>query len=378
MTAMNRLLTADYRDGRVRIGGKSYPAGTYAVHLLNQFYKNDTAARIRVFMDYNWRLQAALEVGFLPIDDFQKAGTEMLHIFRALPWLKPFDTWDMEAEKDRVRNLFCEENSRQLLEYFHRRAKVMALGENEAQLHLLPREYDQQFFKETAALLAEVETTLRFYDTLSGDANKAFHQLSAFVCRADEADRLDEAHLLPIALEELGAAPFPVKTEYVPYQKTAKSKTSVVARRLYFESYYSFILTDFYEGLHYGHYPRRCEICRIYFLMTSARRQQYCSGMAPYALRGKKVSCRQYAAAMKRKELAENDPIVDLYTRRCNAIRSEKSRGAITASFAVAAIDLARDNKFRAISDPEYANTQYAEDMARENLYMQTDKQLNH
>ena len=43
------FLIAVYRDGRVHIGGKSYPAGTFAVHLLNQYYKDDTAARIAVF-----------------------------------------------------------------------------------------------------------------------------------------------------------------------------------------------------------------------------------------------------------------------------------------------------------------------------------------
>ena len=42
------FLTAVYRDGRVHIGGKSYPAGTFAVQLLNQYYKDDTAARIAV------------------------------------------------------------------------------------------------------------------------------------------------------------------------------------------------------------------------------------------------------------------------------------------------------------------------------------------
>ena len=40
------FLTAVYRDGRVHIGGKSYPAGTFAVQLLNLYYKDDTAARI--------------------------------------------------------------------------------------------------------------------------------------------------------------------------------------------------------------------------------------------------------------------------------------------------------------------------------------------
>ena len=43
---------AVYRDGRVHIGNKSYAAGVYAVHLLNQYYKNDTAARIAVYKQY--------------------------------------------------------------------------------------------------------------------------------------------------------------------------------------------------------------------------------------------------------------------------------------------------------------------------------------
>ena len=44
--------TAVYRDGRVHIANKSYAAGVYAVHLLNQYYKNDTAARIAVYKQY--------------------------------------------------------------------------------------------------------------------------------------------------------------------------------------------------------------------------------------------------------------------------------------------------------------------------------------
>ena len=85
-------------------------------------------------------------------------------------------------------------------------------------------------------------------------------------------------------------------------RKTAKSKTMVTARRMFFDNYYSFVLTDFFEGLHYGHYPRRCPICKRYFLMTSARRQMYCNGTAPFTLKGKPITCRKYAARMKEKE----------------------------------------------------------------------------
>ena len=211
---------------------------------------------------------------------------------------------------------------------------------------------------------------------LSDDIRNAFQNLKTFTTRVDDADRLDEEHLLPIALEVFGSVPFPVTTEYVPIKKTSKSTTATLARRLYFDSYYSFVVTDFFEGLHHGHYPRQCGICSKYFLMTSARRQQYCNGIAPYEVRGRKTTCRKYAASINRKELAAADPVVDIYNRRCSAIRTEKGRGTITETFAAMATELAREYKFKALQNSDYASGQYALDMSRERLYAETDKRL--
>jgi len=370
------FFSADYRDGRVHIGGKSYPAGTFATHLLNQFYENDTAARIGVFTTDNWQLENMLRIGYINISDFVKAGERMLNIFTALPWLKPFDMLGTNDERNRVADLFSEENSEVINEYFSRRAKVSDMDTAQTIFHQLPKEYDKEFFSKAEALLKEVNTTLNFYDTLSDDIRNAFHNLRTFTTRVDDADRLDEEHLLPIALEVFGSVPFPVTTEYVPIKKTSKSTTATLARRLYFDSYYSFVVTDFFEGLHHGHYPRQCGICNKYFLMTSARRQQYCNGTAPYEVRGKKVTCRKYAASINRKELAAADPVVDIYNRRCSAIRTEKSRGTITDTFAKVATNLAKEYKFKALQNSDYANKQYALDMSREKLYTETDKRL--
>ena len=57
------FFSADYRDGRVHLGGKSYPAGTFATHLLNQYYTNDTAARISVYKQHGWNVAEQLSVG---------------------------------------------------------------------------------------------------------------------------------------------------------------------------------------------------------------------------------------------------------------------------------------------------------------------------
>ena len=370
------FFSADYRDGRVRIGNKTYPAGHYCIHLLNQYYRDNTAARISVFTNRNWQLQEQLKAGYLNTGDFTKAGEEICNIFHVLPWLKPFDLLDIKAERNRIEELFTNRNAEILTSYFQRKAAVGNMDDGQVLLHLLPPEYDKAFFEQAEGLLGEVRRTLQFYDRIGADIRKVHTQMVRFVGCADEAERLDEAHLLPIAMEIFGKLPLPVTTEYVPYKKNVKSKSEVVARRLFFDSYYSFIITDFFEGLHYGHYPRQCEICESYFLMTSARRQRYCTGMSPYTFRGKKISCKQYAASINRKELAAADPVVDIYNRRCGAIRSEKSRGSITEALAAKAKELALEYKLHAQENPVYAATQYPKDMTREALYAEASKHL--
>ena len=373
---MNPFLTADYRDGRVRIGSKTYAAGAYAVHLLNQYYRNDTAARLSVYKQHGWNAAEQIAAGYLKETDFISAGTEIGLILDTLPMLKPFDQFNIDGERNRISDLFSENNAKQIADFFHRRSIVESKSQIELDLDLLPPEYDKKFFKDANMLISDITDTLAFYNAVFDDMREAFIKLQNFVTRIDEADRFDEAHLLPIALEIFGQAPFPVNTEYVSIKKNAKSKAYTLARRLYFDSYYSFIITDFFEGLHHGHYPRRCGICKKYFLMTSARRQQYCNGFSPYEVRGKKTTCRKYAASINRKELAAADPVVDIYNRRCAAIRTEKGRKTITEEFAKAAQMLAKEYKLKAQQDAAYAGRQYAIDMSRERLYAETDKRL--
>lgn len=372
MDTFNRFLTADYRDGRVRIGSKSYSAGIYANHLLNQFYKNDTALRLSVYKQHGWNVVQQLELGYLKESDFTAAGQEILYILDTLPKLKPFNTLNITAERKRVTALFTESTAQSILDFFSIRSEISNRDEGQIIFNIFPNNYNRERYETVNATITEVQNTLSFYNRISMDMQKAFARLTEFVERIDEADRFDEAHLLPIALEIFEETAYPLNAQYVSYKKNAKSQFSTVALRLYFDSYYSFVLTDFFEGLHYGHYPRKCEICGKYFLMTSARRQKYCTGTAPYEVRGKKVSCRNYAASIQRKELAAADPIIDIYTRRCNAVRSEKSRGTITEDFAKAAIALAKEYKHKAQNDDVYAKKQYLIDMNRNNLYTAT------
>ena len=370
------FFNADYRDGRVHIGGKAYPAGTFATHLLNQYYENDTAARIAVFKQNILAVQRELEQGYINPADFAKCSEEISVILKTLSTLQPFSMLQINDERNRIVTLFTKDNAERIADYLRRRARVADIDIGSIALGAVPKEYDKGLFAVAEVLLSDINKTLSFYDTVSEDMRKAFEQLLEFVSRVDEAIRFDEAHLLPIAMEVFGQAPFPVKTKYVSIRKTRNSKPCVTARRLYFESYYSFIITDFFEGLHYGHYPRQCPICKKYFLMQSAARQKYCSEYAPFKLKGKPITCRKYAARTNRKELVAGNPVIRLYKNRCSAIRNEQKRGTVTPEFAAAAKALAKSRMQLAKQNPEYANGQYISDMSREKLYSDTDMQM--
>lgn len=360
---------ADYRDGRVYAGGKVYAAGLFATHLLNRFYLNDTAARIAVFSDeVNFNITSQLENGYLNISEFANTGRNVLEALKSLPKLHPFDTLDNSAITDCVTNIFTEANGERICAYFSEKAKVSMLPQDEVAVGTAYR-YAERIDKEAGVLIHDAITILQFFNNVSADLISAHDKLTTFVKRIDEAERFDEKHLLPIALEVFKQIPFPLTTEYISLKKNKASSGETVARRLTFDRYIAFVLTDFFEGLHHGHYPRQCGICKKYFLMQSARRQQYCMGIAPEQIRGQNVTCRRYAASVKRKEKAENDPISAIFTNRCSAIRTEVKRGTIPAEIGEAAKALALEHKKTALMDDDYAKKQYKKDMSREKLY---------
>ena len=375
---ISSFFTADYRDGRVIFGGKSYPAGVFATHLLNQFYINDTAARIAVFRDdLNYHILTQLKNGYLNITEFVKTGANTLEALKALPKLRPFDGLNTDEIRNTVEMLFTEQVGQAICGYFADKAKLSLLSQNEIAAGTADRMKTATDFSVIESNITEIKSILLFFNTLADDLIIAHGNLLNFCNRIDEVERLDEAHLLPLALEIFGDHHFSLSGRYISVMKNAKSVTGTVAKRLNFDSYYSFILTDFFEGLHYGHYPRKCEICGKYFLMQSARRQKYCSyGIAPELYRGKKITCRKYAAVLNRKEKAENDPIVTIYNRRCGAIRTEVGRCKISKAFGEAAKHLAKEHKLRALADDQYAKTQYKKDMSREALYVEVDRNL--
>ena len=65
--------TASYRDGRVYLGGKGKEAGYYAAQLMNEYDKDEFAARLAVFRMENWNTVGQLRKGYINASTYMKA-----------------------------------------------------------------------------------------------------------------------------------------------------------------------------------------------------------------------------------------------------------------------------------------------------------------
>lgn len=368
------LITVSYQDDLVFSQGQSFPSGSLLVQLLNCFQEYDTNREILGYIPRLSHLQYEMEHSRCQSMVFENARLAIISILEYLPMLPSFSALEIEDERTYINDLFSESTRLEILSYFENKTELARLRSirreeiDDVRHYATYNDQEQQY--------EQVLKILEFYQFLDMDIRTADEKIREFVQKLPTLPRLDEKHMLPAAIEILGSRPFQIAVAYVPILKTSRSKNTTIARQVHFDNLMSFILTDFYEGLHHGYYPQLCPICGKFFLMTSARRQVYCDGMSPYEIRGKRLSCRKYAAAIGRKERAENDPVTDIYNRRCSAIRVEKGRKTITPEFAEAVIKLANEHKLKALQDESYAQQQYGQDMTREKLYADAEERL--
>lgn len=147
-----------------------------------------------------------------------------------------------------------------------------------------------------------------------------------------------------------------VSVEYVPEEKG-------IVRRMHYASFPSMFRSNLYEALAVGNAPRRCPICQKFFLTTNARRQKYCTGMAPDEYDG--MTCVQVGNRQGRvfRELAKDDPITILYHRSVDTLDKRVERGTLNKNLVAKAKQIARDCRDIAIVDADYANEEYLTDM---------------
>jgi hypothetical protein len=152
-----------------------------------------------------------------------------------------------------------------------------------------------------------------------------------------------------------------VSVEYLPGSKG-------LVRRMHYASFPSMFRSNLYEALAAGNAPKRCPICKRFFLTTNARRQKYCTGYAPEEYGG--LTCVQVGNRMGReaREKAENHPVIVLWHQTVNTIDKRVERGTLEKEIATKAKVRAKDLKDAALADNDYANGEYKNDMNPDTL----------
>ena len=152
-----------------------------------------------------------------------------------------------------------------------------------------------------------------------------------------------------------------VSVEYLPGAKS-------LVRRMHYASFPSMFRSNLYEALAVGNAPKRCPICKKFFLTTNARRQKYCTGYAPEEYGG--LTCVQVGNRMGReaREKAENCPAIVQYHQAVNALDKRAERGTLERKIATRAKNHAKELVSGAIVDADYANGKSKKDMTPDAL----------
>jgi hypothetical protein len=137
---------------------------------------------------------------------------------------------------------------------------------------------------------------------------------------------------------------------------------------MHYASFPSMFRSNLYEALAVGNAPKRCPICKRFFLTTNARRQKYCTGYAPEEYGG--LTCVQVGNRMGReeREKAGNRPAIVQYHQAVNALDKRVERGTLERETGARAKAHAKELVSGAIVDADYANGKYKEDMTPDAL----------
>jgi hypothetical protein len=380
--------SADFRDDKVTIGGETFLSGFLFVNAMNEYWQpyggNDDenfeiAQKLLVMKSGAKVARDEFALGYLYPPHAEKLYDEILYKINTVAKAKPFCFLDLDAERERCKQLFSEENVAEICAYLKKRAMFNYEDSPGWANHPLPQQTDIDEFRRSQALLDDYLSTMTFYEEIGQGMDNAHETGKAFVAALEQPIKRTESNLMAIALDCIehyrpsGFTEFErvmrVQTEYVPVPKKKKQGDYEIGRRMTFERFGDFLFADFFEGLHAGHYPLHCGVCKRYFLQTTAHRRKYCDGYAPNDPKGR--SCEASAARSNRlaKEYAADHHVKQIYNRRRGTINKHLERGKISEEQAIIAKRYIEDLLDRAIADNEYFLNGYEADMEMEAVY---------
>ena len=352
----------DIVDDHFMMGGKKYILGQFMADVANlsaEYIKGLLRLSIRLFQNYS-EIQVA--GGYIK-DSFIKAKEQANEILNYIQDTAPFCYYNIDQARVLLDKYFCDSSY---------------------------EKYDSLNTTEDISLLDDANQLLKSICYIANDIANFNHAIINFTefIMSSESRKKDSLAIDAFVFfssekfmkffEEANAIPYMAGVNLRPWVTQVpvaipdfETESVTIARRLYFTRFMDFLITELFEALSHGHYLWRCGVCGKYFLMTSARRQLYCSDVNEnYG-----VPC-SYAAGHPdvinkklKKESKKNSPVYDLWQKRYNSIRKDKSLGKcneVIYTEAKKIIDAKRD---RARVDFDYAKNEYEKEMDLKSIY---------
>ena len=371
------LFEVVYKKGNFVLGGKEYPLG-YTSYLAIQ--------KECRFMDENL-FKALLGLYDDLLHDFTKENLDYYHkgIVYVLNSLKDnhmFTLLGIKNVKDKIARLFSEKKKNYYLAIHDFQEHGIDLATEEK------ANYADEVMHSLNDFLSAMAIGQIIYNSvleLKRYAALVFQITHRIVERgARSKSQLADAFGAFLSDEYMqfifhtASPPFKTRATVMPVIENVDGE-NYIYRKVYYNNLKDFLMTDLFEGYIHGHYLWQCDICDRYFFMTTAHKQLYCSTKNPKY----NVPCSYVAKhpeVVKRKmerQKKTDSPYYLLWRKRNDLIRKNKSLGKYDEAVSAKAKEYIDDRFDEALTDFDYAETQFEKDMEIENIYQMAKEMLD-
>ena len=371
------LFEVVYKKGNFVLGGKEYPLG-YTSYLAIQ--------KECRFMDENL-FKALLGLYDDLLHDFTKENLDYYHkgIVYVLNSLKDnhmFTLLGIENVKDKIARLFSEKKKNYYLAIHDFQEHGIDLSTEEK------ANYADEVMHSLNDFLSAMAIGKIIYNSvleLKQYAALVF-QITHRIVERDARSKSQLADAFGAFLSDeymqfifhTASHPFKTRATVMPVIENVDGE-NYIFRKVYYNNLKDFLMTDLFEGYIHGHYLWQCDICDRYFFMTTAHKQLYCSTKNPKY----NVPCSYVAKhpeVVKRKmerQKKTDSPYYLLWRKRNDLIRKNKSLGKYDEAVSAKAKEYIDDRFDEALTDFDYAETQFEKDMEIENIYQMAKEMLD-
>lgn len=371
------LFEVVYKKGNFVLGGKEYPLG-YTSYLAIQ--------KECRFMDENL-FKALLGLYDDLLHDFTKENLDYYHkgIVYVLNSLKDnhmFTLLGIENVKDKIARLFSEKKKNYYLAIHDFQEHGIDLSTEEK------ANYADEVMHSLNDFLSAMAIGQIIYNSvleLKQYAALVF-QITHRIVERDARSKSQLADAFGAFLSDeymqfifhTASHPFKTRATVMPVIENVDGE-NYIFRKVYYNNLKDFLMTDLFEGYIHGHYLWQCDICDRYFFMTTAHKQLYCSTKNPKY----NVPCSYVAKhpeVVKRKmerQKKTDSPYYLLWRKRNDLIRKNKSLGKYDEAVSAKAKEYIDDRFDEALTDFDYAETQFEKDMEIENIYQMAKEMLD-